>query len=79
MLQIKLRRWDAEICVLPSVLAAMLCQAVERGCKKPKFSKKPENQKCPKFRFFSFFKRKTLKTHILNSQSQQKIVAFQSY
>jgi len=42
------------------------------------FLQKPQKPKNPNFVFFRFLKRKTLKIQILDSLSQQKIVAFQS-
>jgi len=54
----------------------MCCRAVEKGCKNLGFYRKktPKNLKSPNFSFFG----KTLKIQILDSQSQQKIVAFKS-
>ena len=60
----------------------ILLRAVERGCKTQVFrffTKKPRNLKSTNFSVFYFLKKeKTFKIHILNLQSQQKIVAFQS-
>jgi len=51
--------------------ADVFARVVERGFKKPK------NLRSPNFRILVFF-RKTLKIQILDSQSHQQIVAFQS-
>jgi len=52
-------------------------KAVEMGCKSSKNKRNPKNLKSSNFRFLDFFK-ETFKIQILDSQSQQKIVAFQS-
>jgi len=67
--------WRNDICQITRVcLCVRACvRAVERGCKNLGF----KNLKKSKFYVFRFF-RKTLKIQILDSQSQQKIVVFQS-
>jgi len=68
--------------ILCASLVCIICRAVERGCKNLGFyffsPKNLKNRKSPDFTFLGFLRKKTLKIRILDSQSQQKIVALQS-
>jgi len=68
--------------VTPTLVTPLQIRAAEKGCKNPRFLgfyKKKQNPQKSKFQALRFFFTKTLKIQILGSQSQQKIVAFQSY